>query len=231
MSFATQSASINIERIPIKDIRQEEGAHELASSPILLAFPRALCVPPKSPLDECVAAGALRTELGTWHRSIWLVSLQERLPLTKYRTMSPRAISGTRIRGFARRPSPGVPWVHRAQRKGAVSFLPVPGATIAYSIWRACLSRPATCRQPMSRRTPIFATLGIAGVFLGFAGDRLRAYFTPDEMMNLYGAWFRPLVASGRPVGDLFYRVLFAAAGLNPLPYRIACYRSEERRV
>src|ERR1022692_3203983 len=111
MSFATQSASINIERIPIKDIRQEEGAHELASSPILLAFPRALCVPPKSPLasspillafpralcvppksplDECVAAGALRTELGTCHRSIWLVSLQERLPLTKYRTMSSR---------------------------------------------------------------------------------------------------------------------------------------------
>jgi hypothetical protein len=76
----------------------------------------------------------------------------------------------------------------------------------------------------MSRRTTIFATLGIAGVFLGFAGDGLRAYFTPDEMMNLYGAWFRPLVASGRPVGDLFYRVLFAAAGLNPLPYRIACY-------
>src|ERR1035437_2454054 len=43
-------------------------------------------------------------------------------------------------------------------------------------------------------------------------------------MMNLYGAWFRPLAVSRRPLGDLFYRVLFAAAGLNPLPYRIACY-------
>src|ERR1035437_8574453 len=43
-------------------------------------------------------------------------------------------------------------------------------------------------------------------------------------MMNLYGAWFRPLAVSRRPVGDLFYRVLFGAAGLNPLPYRIACY-------
>jgi hypothetical protein len=76
----------------------------------------------------------------------------------------------------------------------------------------------------LSRRNTIFAALGIAGVFFGFAGDGLRAYFAPDEMMNLYGAWFRPLAESGRPVGDLFYRVLFAAAGLNPLPYRIACY-------
>jgi hypothetical protein len=76
----------------------------------------------------------------------------------------------------------------------------------------------------MPRRNTIFAAIGIAAVFFAFAGDGLRAYFTPDEMMNLYGAWFRPLADSGRPVGDLFYRVMFAAAGLNPLPYRIACY-------
>jgi hypothetical protein len=76
----------------------------------------------------------------------------------------------------------------------------------------------------LPQRNTIFAALLIAGVFLAFAGDGLLAYFAPDEMMNLYGAWFRPLAESGRPVGDLFYRVLFAAAGLNPLPYRIACY-------
>jgi hypothetical protein len=76
----------------------------------------------------------------------------------------------------------------------------------------------------LPKRNAIFATLLIAGVFLAFAGDGLRAYFTPDEMMNLYGAWFRPLAESRRPVGDLFYRILFATAGLNPLPYRVACY-------
>lgn len=64
----------------------------------------------------------------------------------------------------------------------------------------------------------------ISGVFLSFAGDGLFAYFTPDEMMNLYGAWFRPLSESRRPLADLLYRVLFGAAGLNPLPYRIVCY-------
>jgi hypothetical protein len=75
-----------------------------------------------------------------------------------------------------------------------------------------------------SRRNAIFATLAIAGIFFGFAGDGLRAYFTPDEMMNFYGAWFRPLLESRRPVGDLIYRAVFAAAGLNPLPYRVVCY-------
>ena len=76
----------------------------------------------------------------------------------------------------------------------------------------------------MPGRNTIFATLLIAGVFLGFSGDGLRAYFTPDDMMNLYGAWFRPLAESDRPVGALFYRALFAAFGFNPLPYRIACF-------
>ena len=86
------------------------------------------------------------------------------------------------------------------------------------------MNRAAWGRLPLPRRNTVFAALVIAGVFLAFAGDGLRAYFTPDEMMNLYGAWFRPLAVSRRPLGDLFYRVLFAAAGLNPLPYRIACY-------
>lgn len=76
----------------------------------------------------------------------------------------------------------------------------------------------------MPGRNTIFAALSIAGVFLALAGDGLLAYFTPDDMMNLYGAWFRPLAESDRPVGALFYRTLFAAFGFNPLPYRIACF-------
>src|SRR5207247_3480443 len=63
----------------------------------------------------------------------------------------------------------------------------------------------------------------IIGFFLVFAGDGLSAYFTPDDMMNLYDAWFRPLVAQ-RPAGVLFQRGIFAVFGLNPLPFRIACF-------
>lgn len=35
-------------------------------------------------------------------------------------------------------------------------------------------------------RAPQLAGLAISGVFLAFAGDGIRAYFTPDDMMNLY---------------------------------------------
>jgi hypothetical protein len=57
-----------------------------------------------------------------------------------------------------------------------------------------------------------------------FAGDGLAAYFTPDDMMNLYGAWFLPLAGQERPIGALVYRVIFAGFGLNPVPYRVCCF-------
>src|ERR1035437_6379801 len=96
------------------------------------------------------------------------------------------------------------------------------GATIAFTLGGRGVNRAAWGRLPLPRRNTVFAALVIVGVFLAFAGDGLRAYFTPDEMMNLYGAWFRPLAESDRPVGALFYRALFDAFGLNPLPYRPA---------
>jgi hypothetical protein len=68
------------------------------------------------------------------------------------------------------------------------------------------------------------AALAIFALFLAFAGDGIRAYFTPDDMMNLYGAWFRPLLEADRPLGALVYRGLFGAFGLNPLPYRIVSF-------
>jgi hypothetical protein len=64
----------------------------------------------------------------------------------------------------------------------------------------------------------------ILGLVIAFAGDGLFAYFTPDDMMNLYDAWFRPLVETDRYLGTLVYRGLFAAFGLNPLPYRAVCF-------
>jgi hypothetical protein len=65
--------------------------------------------------------------------------------------------------------------------------------------------------------------VAISALFLFFAGDGLAAYFTPDDMMNLYGAWFLPLAGQERPMGALVYRAIFAGFGLNPLPYRIVC--------
>ena len=42
--------------------------------------------------------------------------------------------------------------------------------------------------------------------------------------MNLYGAWFRPLLEQDRPLGALVYRAIYAGFGLNPLPYRVVCF-------
>ncbi len=74
-----------------------------------------------------------------------------------------------------------------------------------------------------NRNCAIGAVAIVIGYLIIFAGDGLFAYFTPDDMMNLYGAWFRPVIEADRPMGAIFYRGLFAAFGLNPLPYRIGC--------
>jgi hypothetical protein len=62
-----------------------------------------------------------------------------------------------------------------------------------------------------------------AAFFLRFAVDGLAAYFTPDDMMNLYGAWDHPW-RSDRLAGTLFYNAGFRIFGFVPLGYRIACY-------
>lgn len=73
------------------------------------------------------------------------------------------------------------------------------------------------------RAGAIGATAVVLGLLAKFAGDGLRAYFTPDDMMNLYGAWFQPLSSADRPLGALYYRAMFAGFGLNPLAYRVTC--------
>jgi hypothetical protein len=75
----------------------------------------------------------------------------------------------------------------------------------------------------MPRICAIAAALTVLGFFVFFAGDGLFAYFTPDDMMNLYDSWFRPLVDTDRYLGTLAYRGLFAVAGFHPLPYRAVC--------
>jgi len=71
-------------------------------------------------------------------------------------------------------------------------------------------------------------------IFALFAGDGLFSGLFPDEMMNLHGYWtkswstlirgiFAVWEAQYRPAGALFYRPLFDAVGLEPLPYRAVC--------
>jgi hypothetical protein len=89
--------------------------------------------------------------------------------------------------------------------------------------------------RPTNRILSVLAGLCIVAYFLFLAGEGVFAYFSPDDLMNLYSAWTQPALAvikgnilffSGfyRPMGGVFYRALYAVAGFNPLPFRIACY-------
>lgn len=91
-----------------------------------------------------------------------------------------------------------------------------------------------TCAQ-LNAVGLLAAALVIVAMPLWLASAGLRAYFTGDDMMNLYTNWSKPwrdLIIANiqyyspfyRPLGGLFYRVLFAVFGFNPLPFRIACF-------
>jgi hypothetical protein len=82
----------------------------------------------------------------------------------------------------------------------------------------------------LSRRN-IAVAVFILAYSLWFAWPGLSARFAPDDMMNMAGYWEKGLPAlllaqfdftAYRPMGGLFYLLLFQAAGLNPLPYRVA---------
>jgi hypothetical protein len=77
--------------------------------------------------------------------------------------------------------------------------------------------------------------LALAAWFLDHTWRGLLCTFQGDDMMNLYRAWvlpvkrlalgnLTPFTAVYRPVGSLFYKFMYAAAGFHPLPYRIAIY-------
>jgi hypothetical protein len=84
----------------------------------------------------------------------------------------------------------------------------------------------------------ILAVLFLTAYFFLFAGNGLGAYFTFDDGLNLvhlhrvFEVPFRTNVLDTlrvftpayRPLGALFYRPLYALAGFNPLPFRIAAY-------
>ena len=74
--------------------------------------------------------------------------------------------------------------------------------------------------------------------FLSLAGDGLIAFFTGDDLLNLaylHGYFHIPLVeifqqsvavvtAGYRPVGGLFYRLLYSVFGFDPFPFRVAAF-------
>ena len=86
-------------------------------------------------------------------------------------------------------------------------------------------------------RTPNRIVAALAAVcvvtyFFVLAGYRLFAYFSPDDLMNLYGYWTKPvgdlikanvLFSLLRPMGGVFYRTVYALAGFQSMPFRIAC--------
>ena len=75
----------------------------------------------------------------------------------------------------------------------------------------------------------------LAAWFFRLAGDGLYAWFSGDDLMNLYGAWSTPVwrLAAGcvifsdatfRPLGALWYRTVFALAGFDPLAFHAAAF-------
>ncbi len=88
----------------------------------------------------------------------------------------------------------------------------------------------------MSERARSAALAALVAIwFLGQTWRGLLVSFTEDDLMNMYAAWTLPLarLAVGiltpftsvyRPTGSWFYRAMYLAAGLNPLPFRIAAY-------
>jgi len=84
---------------------------------------------------------------------------------------------------------------------------------------------------------PSCVVLSILCYFFCFAGRGLQADFSHDDLMNIYKCWYPPVTQhvaetiafftfseSYRPVGSLFYRLLFETYGMQALPYRMACY-------
>jgi hypothetical protein len=87
---------------------------------------------------------------------------------------------------------------------------------------------PAACKR-------VAISLALAAWFLGHTWKGLLVYFDGDDMQNIYHAWvlspwkilfanLTPFTSIYRPFGTAVYRVLFEAAGLHPLPYRIVAY-------
>ncbi len=79
----------------------------------------------------------------------------------------------------------------------------------------------------MKIRAAIVGVL-MAAWILYFAGAGLHAWFTDDDLMNLYFASGRSvgqfLAGFERPVANLFLKALWSMFGFQPAPYRLVCF-------
>src|SRR5205085_2657775 len=78
--------------------------------------------------------------------------------------------------------------------------------------------------------------LTVVGVyFLALTWRGLQSDFNPDDVASLYHVWIVPITqlvranlffweGHMRPLGALFYRIMWEAAGFYALPFRIACF-------
>ena len=78
-------------------------------------------------------------------------------------------------------------------------------------------------------------TLLVVVYFLYLVWPATHDYLNPDDTMNLYVAWTTPVAAllkgtfafwtgAIRPVGSLYYRLIYALGGFHPLPFRLTCF-------
>ena len=85
-----------------------------------------------------------------------------------------------------------------------------------------------------SRFTQAYLLVAIAWFLLN-TWKGLFVFFSGDDVMNVYKAWERPLsrlvlanlwpvTTEYRPVGSVFYRVLYSLFGFSPFPFRVACF-------
>ena len=100
----------------------------------------------------------------------------------------------------------------------------------------ASLAPPPAARPPELLHTlgPVFCVC----YFLWLAGDGLNDFFTSDDALNLaylHGYFHIPLseifqqalavfTTGYRPLGGLFYRLLYSVFGFDPFPFRVAAF-------
>ena len=74
----------------------------------------------------------------------------------------------------------------------------------------------------------IAAALAVAAFFLFLAGPGLKAWFTDDQLMNLFQASDKPAAELAfqpdRPVANLAMRGLWELFGFHPRPYRVVSF-------
>jgi hypothetical protein len=75
----------------------------------------------------------------------------------------------------------------------------------------------------------------IVGYFVFISWPATRTNLNPDDALNLYGAWTSPVITllkntfvfwtgGVRPVGSLYYRLIYALVGFHPRPFRMTCF-------